>query len=46
MTKKHYNHPEVLVARIALNSMVLAGSPAPAPAEDTFDLIDQPGEQW
>jgi len=27
--KRIYNQPEVLVARIALESMVLAGSPAP-----------------
>ena len=27
--KKNYNQPEVQVARIALESMVLAGSPAP-----------------
>lgn len=28
--KRNYNQPEVLVARIALESMVLAGSPAHA----------------
>ena len=27
--KKHYNQPEVNVASIALESMILAGSPGP-----------------
>ena len=27
--KKHYNRPEVNVASIALESMILAGSPGP-----------------
>ena len=39
--KKHYNQPEVLVARIALESMVLAGSPA-----NTFDINDIESDQW
>ena len=29
--KRVYNQPEVLVARIALESMVLTGSPTPTP---------------
>ena len=32
--KKNYINPEVQVAQIALESMVLAGSSAPAPAGD------------
>ena len=44
MTKKLYNQPEVLVARIALESMVLAGSPAGG--GNTMDFIDGHGEQW
>ena len=41
MTKKLYNQPEVLVARIALESMVLAGSLT------TLDVhTDIEGEQW
>lgn len=39
--KKHYNQPEVLVARIALESMVLAGSPA-----NTLDIKDIESDQW
>ena len=39
--KKHYNQPEVLVARIALESMVLAGSPA-----NTIDINDIESDQW
>ena len=31
MTKKIYNQPEVQVAQVALDSMILAGSPAGAP---------------
>ena len=34
MTRKIYSHPSVHVAQIALESMVLAGSSAPAPAGD------------
>ena len=39
--KKTYFQPEVNVTLVALESMVLAGSPA-----NTFDLNDIPGEQW
>lgn len=39
--KKHYNQPEVLVARIALESMVLAGSPV-----NTLDINDIESDQW
>ena len=41
MTKKFYINPEVHVAQIALESMVLAGSPAA-----TMDTYDIPSEQW
>ena len=44
MTKKVYNQPQVLVAQIALESMVLAGSPAPS--ANTMGMIDSEGEQW
>ena len=47
MTKKIYNQPEVQVAQIALESMVLAGSPA-GPASGGGQL--NPGiptdDQW
>ncbi len=46
MTKKIYNQPEVLVARIALESMVLAGSPV-APAGDQMPIGDGDTDiQW
>jgi len=35
---KNYIQPEVLVARIELESMVLAGSPAPASAGDQMSI--------
>jgi hypothetical protein len=41
MKKKLYFQPEVLVAQIALESMVLAGSPG-----QSFDINDIEGEQW
>ena len=46
--KKNYNQPEVLVARVALESMVLAGSPSPAPAGDQMGINTgiETGEQW
>ena len=44
MTKKFYINPEVHVAQIALESMVLAGSPAPS--ANTMGIIDSEGEQW
>lgn len=44
MTKKFYINPEVQVAQIALESMVLAGSPAPS--ANTMGIIDGEGEQW
>jgi hypothetical protein len=40
--KRIYNQPEVQVAQIALESMVLAGSPA-GPTMGTYDI---PGDQW
>ena len=43
--KKHYNQPEVTVASIALQSNLLAGSAAPAPANN-MGMNDIPGEQW
>ena len=39
--KKLYNQPEVQVAQIALESMVLAGSPA-----NTMGTYDIEGDQW
>ena len=39
--RKAYNQPQVTIASIALESMVLAGSPG-----NTFDLNDIEGEQW
>ena len=44
MTKKVYNQPQVLVAQIALESMVLAGSPAPS--ANTMGMYDIDSEQW
>lgn len=42
MKKKIYFQPEVLVARIALESMVLAGSPV-----NTMGMHDDiPSDQW
>ena len=40
--KRIYNQPEVQVAQIALESMVLAGSPA----VDTMGMYNIEGEQW
>jgi hypothetical protein len=39
--KRIYIQPEVLVAQIALESMVLAGSPG-----QSFDFNDIEGDQW
>ena len=39
--KRIYNQPEVQVAQVALESMVLAGSPA-----NTLGIIPIEGEQW
>jgi len=39
--KRIYNQPEVLVAQIALESMVLAGSPG-----QSLDFKDIEGDQW
>lgn len=41
MKKKIYFQPEVQVAHIALESMVLAGSPG-----NTMDFTPVPAEQW
>ena len=40
--KRIYNQPEVQVAHIALESMVLAGSPA----GDTMGMYNIEGDQW
>jgi len=42
MTKKVYNQPQVHVAQIALESMVLAGSPA----GNTMGMYNIEGDQW
>ena len=39
--KKHYNQPEVQVARIALKTIVLAESPT-----DTMGMYNIEGDQW
>ena len=44
VSAQNYNQPEVHVAQIALESMVLAGSPAPS--ANTMGIIDSEGEQW
>ena len=36
--KRNYSQPEVLVARIALESMVMAGSPTPTPSGDLMPI--------
>ena len=41
MTKKVYNQPQVLVAQIALESMVLAGS-----TTSTMGMYDIDSDQW
>ena len=41
--KKLYNQPEVQVAQVALESMVLAGSPA---GGNTMQFNNIEGEQW
>ena len=44
--KRTYIHPEVLVAPIALESMVLAGSPTPAPTDDMGFIDSETNDQW
>ena len=44
--KKNYNQPEVLVARVALESMVLAGSPAPAGNSMDLNTGIPTDDQW
>ena len=44
--KKLYNQPEVLVAQIALESMVLAGSPVPASGEGKINTGISTDDQW
>lgn len=39
--KRIYNQPEVQVAQVALESMVLAGSPA-----NTMGMYNIEGDQW
>ena len=47
MTKKFYNQPEVLVARIAMESVVLAGSAPDEPATNTMNVNEGiEGDQW
>ena len=41
--KRIYNQPEVQVAQVALESMVLAGSPA---ANPSMGFIPEEGDQW
>ena len=44
MTKKIYNQPKVTVAQVALDSMILAGSPG---AGNNAPLYDIPtDDQW
>ena len=43
--KKNYNQPEVTAAQVALDSMILAGSPAPA-ANAMGINIDPTDDQW
>ena len=44
--KKNYNQPEVTVASIALQSIVLAGSPAPAGNSMDLNTGIPTDEQW
>ena len=46
MTKKIYNQPEVIVASIALQSIVLAGSPAPAGNSINLNTGTPTDNQW
>ena len=46
MTKKIYNQPEVTVASIALQSIVLAGSPAPAGNSMNLNTGIPTDDQW
>ena len=47
MTKKFYIQPEMQVAHIALDSMILAGSPAPSGDPDLIPINStSTGEQW
>ena len=42
--RKNYNHPQVLVAPVALESMVLAVSPTPA--SDQMPIGGDTDSQW
>ena len=46
MTKKIYNQPEVTVAQVALDSMILAGSPAPAANAMNLNTGIPTDDQW
>jgi len=47
MKKKHYNQPAVQVAQYVMESMILSGSPAPAPSGDMGIYTDVPTtNQW
>ena len=44
--KKNYYQPEVLIAQIALESMVLAGSAAPASGDMDIHTGIDTNDQW
>ena len=44
--KKNYINPEVQVAQVALESMVLAGSPASPAANPSMGFQNIQSEQW
>lgn len=46
MTKKIYNQPEVTVATIAMQSNLLAGSPAPAGNSMNLNTGIPTDDQW
>ena len=44
--KKNYNQPEVTVAQVALNSMILAGSPTPPGNSMDLNAGIPTDDQW
>jgi len=46
MTKKIYNQPEVNVASIALESMILAGSASGGSDNENMNFMSIEGDQW
>ena len=44
--KKNYYQPEMLIAQIALESMVLAGSAAPTPGDMGIHTGVETDDQW